>query len=249
MIELTTIYRLTCINLKSRYRGTVMGFAWVILHPILLLTVQTYIFSNILKTHHQNYDIYLLCGLFPWLFATQAVDASCNHLRSHSQMMLNLNIKPSTLIWSLVLEYYFNFLSASCIVTAFLAFRNVDSIIPILTMLLFSVPFIFFVYSTSLIAAVMHTLYKDVKFVLNFLFTILFFSSPIIYFKEDLPSEIQSIMQLNPMIHFLKIFRYNYFENSVSATDVFYYIFMVTSSVLLSQIIWKKLRNQFLLKI
>lgn len=64
------LLNLVKINIKVRYRDTWLGFFWVLFNPILIYSVQSFIFRGLFKNNSTEYMIYLLFGLFPWFFLT-----------------------------------------------------------------------------------------------------------------------------------------------------------------------------------
>ena len=66
---------LTVANMKARYRKTMIGFFWVVLGPILMYSVQAFVFQKFLKLELHNYYLFLLGGLLPWIFITSSWDS------------------------------------------------------------------------------------------------------------------------------------------------------------------------------
>ena len=62
------IYSLVNKELKVRYKGSILGFFWTFLNPLLQLIVYTIVFSVILKSSIKNFHIDLFVGLVPWIF-------------------------------------------------------------------------------------------------------------------------------------------------------------------------------------
>ncbi len=246
-----SLFNLVVINLKVRYRGTLTGFIWVILHPILLFFVQSYIFSNFFGHEISNYSLYLMTGLFPWFFLSQTADMSCNHLKTNSSLIQCLNIKPEILILALVIENYIHFLFAVLIVAGYLIFKDFNSIVPVSIMLAWSLPFVILAYYLSFISSLLNTLYKDVKFILSFIFTILFFSSPVIYRSTNLPVRIQNVIALNPLNSFLSMFRSGLNPNDTEnlMSPFITCVLIIIALGFTKKYLWHKLHNSFLLKI
>jgi len=58
-------------ELKARYRGSVLGFMWSLVTPLILLAVYTFVFSFIFRPRisgAEPYPLFLMCGLFPWIW-------------------------------------------------------------------------------------------------------------------------------------------------------------------------------------
>src|SRR5438105_13329641 len=55
-------------DLRSRYKGSVLGFAWTLLQPLLLMLVYTILFSRVIRLPIRHYPLFLLSGLLPCLW-------------------------------------------------------------------------------------------------------------------------------------------------------------------------------------
>ena len=55
-------------DLRSRYKGSVLGFAWTFINPLLQLVVYYFVFKMLMKTELVNFHLYLFVGLIPWIF-------------------------------------------------------------------------------------------------------------------------------------------------------------------------------------
>ena len=73
------IFRLVKRDLRGRYKGSVLGFLWTFLNPLLQLVVYSLVFSAIMRVGIDNYYIFLFVGLVPWLFFSSCLTggASC----------------------------------------------------------------------------------------------------------------------------------------------------------------------------
>ena len=67
---------LTLRELKARYRGSILGFFWSLVQPLLLLAVYTFVFSVVFQPRSAGadpYALFLVCGLFPWIWLSTAL--------------------------------------------------------------------------------------------------------------------------------------------------------------------------------
>src|SRR4026209_1731385 len=74
------IQSLVARELKARYRGSVLGFCWSFINPLLLLAIHSFIFTTIMPNRVegvQPYALFMLCGILPWTwFAASLTEAS-----------------------------------------------------------------------------------------------------------------------------------------------------------------------------
>ena len=74
------IQSLVARELKARYRGSVLGFLWSFINPLLLLGIYTFVFTTILPNRTkglQPYALFMFWGILPWTwFSASLTDAS-----------------------------------------------------------------------------------------------------------------------------------------------------------------------------
>lgn len=59
------IFSLVKKDLRTRYKGSVLGFLWTFLNPLLQLIVYSIVFSFVMRVKMQNYYMYMFVGLLP----------------------------------------------------------------------------------------------------------------------------------------------------------------------------------------
>ena len=74
------IQSLVARELKARYRGSVLGFFWSFINPLMLLLVYSFVFATIMDQRAnglQHYELFLFCGLLPWTwFSSSLLESS-----------------------------------------------------------------------------------------------------------------------------------------------------------------------------
>lgn len=60
-------------DLRGRYKGSVLGFLWTFINPLLQLIVYTIVFSIIMNTSYEQYYLFLFVALVPWMFFHQVL--------------------------------------------------------------------------------------------------------------------------------------------------------------------------------
>ena len=67
------IFSLVRRDLKGRYKGSVLGFLWTFLSPLLQLVVYTFVFSTIMRAGVEDYYLFLFVALVPWTFFSASI--------------------------------------------------------------------------------------------------------------------------------------------------------------------------------
>ena len=77
------IQSLVARELKARYRGSVLGFLWSFINPLLLLGIYSFIFTTIMPNRAegvQPYSLFMLCGILPWTWFSASLTEASNSL-------------------------------------------------------------------------------------------------------------------------------------------------------------------------
>ena len=83
----------TIRELRTRYKGSFLGFLWTFVNPLLQLLVYSLIFPFILRISEKNYAMFLFVALIPWGFFTNSVQGACNLVIGNSSFVHNSYIK------------------------------------------------------------------------------------------------------------------------------------------------------------
>src|SRR5712692_3118442 len=78
------IQSLVARELKARYRGSVLGFLWSFINPLLLLSIYSFVFAIILPGTHSNavepYALFMFCGILPWTWFSASLSEAAGSL-------------------------------------------------------------------------------------------------------------------------------------------------------------------------
>lgn len=242
---------LTAANMRSRYRNTVAGFLWVVLNPIIMYSVQSFVFRKFLNIQVPNYSLFLLCGLLPWIFVVMSIDMITPVLDSSRELLKSFNISPFVLATAQILDNFSNFLFAFFIVLiptwgfSDLSFQGAFFLPIALVFLVFGVVGMCFLLS------VMQIFFKDVRFVMSFLVNILFFLTPIFYPIEYVPMKYRFLVDFNPIFAMIEPFRFCIYDYNF---DILFFKLLKSgvvalAFVLLAVMFWKRKRNGFYIKL
>ncbi len=242
---------LTKASMKSRYRKTFAGFFWVMMNPLVTYAIQVIVFKNVLVLKLDNYHVFLLGGLLPWLYFVQTVDMTTSLFVNSSGLLKSGNIHPLVLVTAQVFDNSINFgfafmlvLTGSYFLSGHLGFE----------VLLLPFPMIMLVagtFSVSWISAILNVFYRDTRFLIAVILNVLFFATPIFYPESLLPSELRWITYVNPIYYWIKPIRVAVFGFDL---DQFFYasLFSFLSVVFVAVIgvfIWRWKRNLIYIKL
>ena len=198
------IQSLVARELKARYRGSVLGFFWSFVNPLLLLLVYTFVFKYAMPAPEgiDNYALFLFCGLLPWTWFQASLVESSNVLISGGNLIKKVMFPAEVLPIVTVLSNLVHFLFGLIILAVFLVYfqtpLRVGELVwfpvVVLIQLLLTLGF-------ALILSALTVHFRDIKDILANLITLWFFVTPIIYSWRNPPAQIRRFLDLNPFTH------------------------------------------------
>ncbi|MGB8520202.1 MAG: hypothetical protein WCD38_08575, partial [Candidatus Tumulicola sp.] len=104
------LYELVKYDIIQRYRGSIFGFAWTLINPLIFVAIYTLVFSIYLKTGIKHFPLYLLSGMVPWIWMSQAISQSVTSILDGRNYVGKTLMPTEILILVPVLSNAFNFL-------------------------------------------------------------------------------------------------------------------------------------------
>ncbi|MFN3432451.1 MAG: ABC transporter permease, partial [Candidatus Sericytochromatia bacterium] len=102
-------WSLTWRELRARYKGSALGFAWSVLNPLLMLAVYTAVFTHVLRLGMPNFSVFLFCGLLPWTWFSTSVSHSATCILANAGLVKKvyfpLELLPTIMVTSNMVNY------------------------------------------------------------------------------------------------------------------------------------------------
>ena len=199
------IQSLVARELKARYRGSVLGFFWSFINPLLLLLVYSFVFKYILPARFkdiEHYELFLFCGILPWTWFSSSLLESAGVLISGGNLIKKVLFPAEVLPIVTVLANLVHFLLGLAILAAFLVYyqRPLHVVelawfpVAVLVQLILTLGF-------ALLLSALTVHFRDVRDILGHVMTFWFFITPIIYPYFQMEPWQRRILKLNPMTH------------------------------------------------
>ena len=197
------IQSLVARELKARYRGSVLGFFWSFINPLLLLLVYTFVFSYVLPARQPNLDpyaLFLFCGILPWTWFSSSILESSNVLISGGNLIKKVLFPAEVLPIVTVLANMVHFFLGLPILVGFLIYYRAP--LQLSELVWFPVVVLVQLVLTlglALIVSALTVHFRDLKDILSNLVTFWFFATPIIYSMQDAPAIAQDVPEREPV--------------------------------------------------
>ena len=192
-------------ELKARYRGSVLGFFWSFLNPLLLLLVYTFVFGYIMPARQPGVDpyaLFLFCGILPWTWFSSSILESSNVLIAGGNLIKKVLFPAEVLPIVTVLANMVHFFLGLPILAGFLIYYRTP--LQLSELVWFPVVVLVQLVLTLGLAFIVSALtvhFRDLKDILSNLMTFWFFATPIIYSMQASPPIGKMFLDMNPFTH------------------------------------------------
>jgi homopolymeric O-antigen transport system permease protein len=175
-------------ELRQKYKGSVLGIAWYLINPLVLMGAYALIFKVLLDVADiPDYPVFLLAGLIVWVFFSQALMAAAPSLVLNAPLVRKVRFPRETIPASVATVQLVTFLAMLILLLPF-AFIVRDSLEPALLLLPVVVAFLFcLVLGLSMLVSVLHAHFRDVEPVLAAALLPWFFLTPLFLPVDKFP--------------------------------------------------------------
>jgi len=245
------IQSLVARELKARYRGSVLGFFWSFINPLLLLLIYSFVFKYFLPQRvegMEHYELFMFCGILPWTWFSSSLLESSGVLISGGNLIKKVLFPAEVLPIVTVLANMVHFFLGLPILAAFLIYFGVPLRpgelawfpVVVLVQLVLTLGF-------ALILSALTVHFRDLRDILSNLVTFWFFATPIIYPYTIMDPGVMRFLNLNPFTRLAIAYQeILYFEGPVGSA--FWLLILGVISVLFflfGYFIFDRLRDTF----
>jgi lipopolysaccharide transport system permease protein len=205
-INRALITRLTKREIEARYRGTLLGFLWLALVPIIMLGVYAFVFSVVFETKwavaiegRGDFVLLLFTGLIIFNFFAECLNRAPSLVLANVAYVKKVVFPLEILTWVAILTALFNAaISATVLAIAFVVLRGLPPI-EVLYLPLILAPIALFALGITHILSSIGVFVRDLQQVTGLMTMVLMFMSPLFYPLSALSPQLQKLMGLSPI--------------------------------------------------
>jgi lipopolysaccharide transport system permease protein len=195
-------------EVKARYRGSVLGYVWTLLNPLLLLAVYRLVFTKYTQAVLiPNYAVFLFVGILPWLWLSSSVSNGAGSIYHGGALITRVCIPPQVLPAVAVLSNLVNLLFALPVALAAAAVYGIYPAPALAALPLVIGLELIFLYALALFLAALTVRFRDVEFLVQNIIMIWFFLTPIVYPLDKVPEQYRAVALANPATALLRPFQ------------------------------------------
>ncbi len=194
------IFSLVRRDLKGRYKGSVLGFLWTFINPLLQLLVYTFVFSIVMRNGIEDYYLFLFVALVPWIFFNTSVTGGSSCIWAQQDMVKKIYFPREVLPIAFVTSQFVNMLLSFLVIFAVLLFSG-KSLNPLALLCLPVIMLVEYLLALgmAMISSAVTVYFRDLEYILSIITMAWQFLSPVMYSVEQVPEEIKGVFSMNPM--------------------------------------------------
>lgn len=215
------LWQLIARNIKTRYKRSVLGIIWTMIHPIMMMIVLTLAFSHVWQVKLPDFSVYVLSGLLLWNFFSQTTNSAMSELLWGGSLLNKIYVPRGIFAATALGTGLVNLVLS---LPALLIIMLIDGV-P-LRMSLFFLPVSIllvsmFTLGVGLLLSTLVIFFADVYEMFQIVLLSWFYLQPIMYPISIIPDSYRWLFDLNPMYYFLTVFRTPVYEGRLpSASEI-----------------------------
>jgi len=201
----------TRVELAKRYAGSAIGIAWVLLYPVLLLSIYLFVYLVIFRMRfpgfsEMDYTLYVFSGLVPYIGFMEALTTGALSIKQNMHLIRNVMLPIELIpVRTVTVALASEVVALAVVILLALAFGRLSPHVvwlPIIIALQ-----ILFLVGLVLIVAALAVALPDVSYFVNLAVLLLMFVSPIGFKPDMVPGGFWPIIYLNPIYYMADSFR------------------------------------------
>lgn len=198
-------------DLRGRYKGSVLGFLWTFINPLLQLVVYSFVFSVVMKARVEEgpgFYLFLFVGLIPWIFFSAALTGGSVSIIQQKDLVKKIYFPREVIPIAYVTSSFVNMLLSFIVVFIVALFAGVRfNPIGILCL-----PVIMFVeylmcIGIAFVTSAVTVYFRDLEHILGIVAMAWMYLTPIVYPEDYCPERLQKYLHLNPMTSVVAAYR------------------------------------------
>ena len=234
-------------DFKKKYKRTVLGMAWSVLSPLLMLLVMRLVFTQFFGRGMDHYTTYLFCGNLVFSYFSESTGQGMTSLMGNAGIFTKVNVRKYLFLFSKNVQTLINFGLTLCVFFVFcvldgitFTWKFICLLYPICCLVLFNV-------GVGLILSALFVFFRDIQYLWSVFTQLLMYMSAIFYTIDSYSYTVQCLFLLNPLYLFIRYFRKIVIEATIPT--IWFHLLMLADVIIVFGIgcwMYKKYNTRFL---
>lgn len=244
------LYELVSSEIKVKYRRSFLGVFWSVLQPLGMMIILTIVFSTMFKSDIEHFPVYVLTGRIIWDLLSLSTNFALGSIVTNAPLIKKVYLPKYIFPVSKSLSALVN---CSFSMVALLIVVAISDIDVTYTILFIPIPLILlylFTVGVGLIVSSLTVFFRDLAHLYELILTAWMYLTPIFYPADILPAPVMKLMQLNPVYHYLVMFRDLVMYGQMPTAETWVIcISMAALSLVVGFFVFSKTEDKFILHI
>ena len=194
-------------DFKKKYKRTVLGMAWSLLSPLMMLLVMRLVFTQFFGQNMAHSTTYLFCGNLVFSYFNESTTQGMQSLTGNAAIFTKVNVPKYLFLFSKNVQTLINFCLTLCIFFLFcildhitFTWRFICLLYPICMLVLFNI-------GVGLVLSALFVFFRDVQYLWTIFTQLLMYLSAVFYSIEHYSYQVQCLFLANPIYLFIRYFR------------------------------------------
>ena len=234
-------------DFKKKYKRTVLGMAWSILSPLLMLLVMRVVFTRFFGRNMDHYTTYLFCGTLVFNYFNESTSQGMTSLLGNASIFTKVNVPKYLFLLSKNVQTLINFGLTLCVFFVFclldkitLTWKIIWLVYPVCCLVLFNI-------GVGLILSALFVFFRDIQYLWTVLTQLVMYMSAVFYTIDNYSYAAQCAFLLNPIYLFIRYFRKIVIEATIPTVQ--FHLLMAADVVIALGVgfyMYKKYNTRFL---
>ena len=203
--RLEVVRELALADFRLKYQGSILGYAWSMLSPLLMLAIYFFVFRYVLGVTTPGYLVYLFVGLVYWSFFQDCTFSGLNALAAKAGVLRSIHVPPGWVVAAGALSTVITLaINTSVLIVVLAVVGRLSRYAPLALVPLFCL--VLLATGVAFLVALAHVHFRDTGLIWGILLQAWFWLTPVVYVVE--PGPLAEVLYLNPLARCLFLIRW-----------------------------------------
>lgn len=195
------IFSLVKKDLRGRYKGSVLGFLWTFINPLMQLVVYTFVFTYIMKAGIEKYYLYLFVALIPWIFFSSAITGGSSSIVAQKDLIKKIYFPREVIPISYVTSCFVNMLLCFLIIFPVMVISGISlNPLALLCLPVVMVVEYFLALGMAMLSSAVTVYFRDLEHILGIVTMVWMYMTPIFYSIDMIPEKLRFVYHTQPHV-------------------------------------------------
>ncbi len=203
------LWALSIRDIKVRYKQTMLGAAWAIIQPLLMMVIFTVIFGRLayIPSDGYPYPVFVYAGLLAWNLFSQSITGAAMSVVGAQNLVSKIYFPRLVIPFASLGSYLLDFLISCCVLLILMIAFGVTWSVNLLCLPILILVTLICASGVGAWLAALNVQYRDFRYIVPFFLQLLMYATPVIYPVSLVPDKYRWLLYLNPMSGLTEGFR------------------------------------------